>query len=87
MKLRLLLRNLECRIFRIRPHVASKFAFTLTSETGGEISLSVWTTQSYKGYARSRMTGSPLGTVDKLFAPLNVAGAISTSTADMVTPV
>ena len=68
-KLRLLLRNLECWIFLIRLRVASKLAFTPTSETVGEISLSMWATLSYKRYARSRMTDSPQGRVGKLFVP------------------
>ena len=44
-----------------------------------EISLSVWATQSYKRYVRSRMTDSPQGRVDRLFVPPNVADAISTA--------
>ena len=44
-----------------------------------EISLSIWTTQHYKRYVRSRMTDSPRGGVDQLFVPPNVADAISTA--------
>ena len=44
-----------------------------------ETSLSIWTTQSYKRYVRSRMTDSPQGRVDRLFVPPNVADAISTA--------
>lgn len=44
-----------------------------------EISLSIWATQSYKRYVRSRMTDSPQGRVDRLFVPPNVADAISTA--------
>ena len=42
-----------------------------------EISLSLWTTQCYKRYVRSRMTDSPPARVDRLFVPPNVAGTIS----------
>lgn len=44
-----------------------------------EISLSIWATQCYKRYVRSRMTDSPQGRVDRLFVPPNVADAISTA--------
>ena len=44
-----------------------------------EISLSIWATQSYKRYVRSRMTDSPQGRVDRLFVPPNLADAISTA--------
>ena len=44
-----------------------------------EISLSIWATQSYKRYVRSRMTDSPQGRVDRLFVPPNVADAVSTA--------
>ena len=55
----------------------------LGSTTSGhqvdEISLSIWTTQTYKRYVRSLMADSPQGRVDRLFVPPNVADAISTA--------
>jgi hypothetical protein len=61
----------------------SEFDAALGSTTRGhqvdEISLSIWATQSYKRYVRSRMTDSPQGRVDRLFVPPNVADAISTA--------
>lgn len=44
-----------------------------------ETALSIWSTQSYKRYVRSRMTDSPNGRVDRLFVPPNIADAISTA--------
>lgn len=53
----------------------------LNSTTRGhqvdEVALSVWSTQTYKRYVRSRLTDSPQGVVDRLFVPPNVADAIS----------
>jgi hypothetical protein len=53
----------------------------LNSTTRGnqidEIALSIWSTQTYKRYVRSRMTDSPQGRVDRLFVPPNMADAIS----------
>jgi len=55
----------------------------LTSTTRGqqvdEVSLSIWSTQTYKRYVRSRMTDVPGGKVDRLFVPPNMADAISTA--------
>lgn len=44
-----------------------------------EVALSVWSTQTYKRYVRSRMTDLPGGKVDRLFVPPNMADAISTA--------
>ncbi|KAJ7594594.1 hypothetical protein C8J56DRAFT_442742 [Mycena floridula] len=53
----------------------------LNSTTRGqqvdEVALSVWSTQTYKRYVRSRLTDSPQGVVDRLFVPPNVAESIS----------
>lgn len=53
----------------------------LNSTTRGhqvdEVALSIWSTQTYKRYVRSRLTDSPQGVVDRLFVPPNVADAIS----------
>ncbi|KAF8135733.1 hypothetical protein EV363DRAFT_1551679 [Boletus edulis] len=55
----------------------------LTSTTRGqqvdEVALSIWSTQTYKRYVRSRMTDVPGGKVDRLFVPPNMADAISTA--------
>lgn len=61
----------------------SELEQALNSTTRGhqvdEIALSIWSTQSYKRYVRSKMTDSPQGRVDRLFVPPNVADAISTA--------
>src|ERR1700691_2291646 len=44
-----------------------------------EIALSIWSTQSYKRYVRSKITDSPGGRPDRLFVPPNLADAISTA--------
>ena len=44
-----------------------------------EVALSIWSTQTYKRYVRSRMTDIPGGKVDRLFVPPNMADAISTA--------
>jgi hypothetical protein len=44
-----------------------------------EVALSIWTTQTYKRYVRTRMTDSPRGVVDRLFVPPNMADAISSA--------
>jgi len=44
-----------------------------------EVALSIWSTQSYKRYVRSKMTDSPGGRPDRLFVPPNMADAISTA--------
>jgi hypothetical protein len=53
----------------------------LNSTTRGnqidEIALSIWSTQTYKRYVRSKMTDSPNGRVDRLFVPPNMADAVS----------
>jgi hypothetical protein len=53
----------------------------LNSTTRGhqvnEVAMSIWSTQTYKRYVRSRMTDSPAGVVDRLFVPPNMADAIS----------
>lgn len=53
----------------------------LNSTTRGsqvdEVALSIWSTQTYKRYVRSKMTDSPKGRVDRLFVPPNMADAIS----------
>lgn len=55
----------------------------LNSTTRGhqvnEVALSIWSTQTYKRYVRSRLTDSPQGVVDRLFVPPNVADAINTA--------
>lgn len=53
----------------------------LNSTTRGhqvdEVSLSIWSTQTYKRYVRSRITDMPGGKVDRLFVAPNIADAIS----------
>ncbi|ESK85222.1 hypothetical protein Moror_11405 [Moniliophthora roreri MCA 2997] len=53
----------------------------LNSTTRGhqvnEVAMSIWSTQTYKRYVRSRMTDTPQGVVDRLFVPPNMADAIS----------
>jgi hypothetical protein len=59
----------------------SELENALNSTTRGhqvdEVALSIWSTQSYKRYVRSRMTESPPERVDRLFVPPNMAEAIS----------
>ncbi|KAF9222509.1 hypothetical protein BS17DRAFT_782960 [Gyrodon lividus] len=61
----------------------SEIDAALTSTTRGqqvdEVALSIWSTQTYKRYVRSRMTDIPGGKVDRLFVPPNMADAISTA--------
>ncbi|KAI6000566.1 hypothetical protein EDD15DRAFT_2159218 [Pisolithus albus] len=61
----------------------SEFDAALGSTTRGhqvdEVALSIWSTQTFKRYVRSRMTDFPGGKVDRLFVPPNVADAISTA--------
>lgn len=61
----------------------SEIDAALKSTTRGqqvdEVALSIWSTQTYKRYVRSRMTDVPGGKVDRLFVPPNVADAISTA--------
>ncbi|KAG1752914.1 hypothetical protein EDB19DRAFT_1670525 [Suillus lakei] len=63
----------------------SEIDAALNSTTRGqqvdEVALSIWSTQTYKRYVRSRMTDTPGGRVDRLFVPPNMADAISTATA------
>lgn len=44
-----------------------------------DIALSIWSTQCYKRYVRSKITDSPRGRPDRLFVPPNMADAISTA--------
>ncbi|KAF9268673.1 hypothetical protein L218DRAFT_977161 [Marasmius fiardii PR-910] len=59
----------------------SEIEEALNSTTRGhqvnEVALSIWSTQTYKRYVRSRMTDTPQGVVDRLFVPPNMADAIS----------
>ena len=61
----------------------SELENALNSTTRGhqvdEVALSIWSTQSYKRYVRSKMTESPPERVDRLFVPPNMAEAISTA--------
>ncbi|KAG1751501.1 uncharacterized protein EDB91DRAFT_1105779 [Suillus paluster] len=61
----------------------SEIDAALNSTTRGqqvdEVALSIWSTQTYKRYVRSRMTDTPGGRVDRLFVPPNMADAISTA--------
>ena len=61
----------------------SELEHALNSTTRGhqvdEIALSIWSTQSYKRYVRTKMTESPPERVDRLFVPPNMAEAISTA--------
>jgi hypothetical protein len=61
----------------------SEIDAALSSTTRGqqvdEVALSIWSTQTYKRYVRSRMTDTPGGRVDRLFVPPNMADAISTA--------
>lgn len=58
-----------------------EFDAALNSTTRGhqvdEVALSIWATQTYKRYVRSKMTDSPQGVVDRLFVPPNMADAIN----------
>ena len=44
-----------------------------------ECALTVWTTQCYKRYVRSKVTDNPQQKVDRLFVPPNVADAINSA--------
>lgn len=59
----------------------SQFDAALNSTTRGhqvdEVALTVWSTQTYKRYVRTRLTDTPQGRVDRLFVPPNMADAIS----------
>ncbi|GJE94937.1 hypothetical protein PsYK624_111130 [Phanerochaete sordida] len=61
----------------------SELDHALNSTTRGhqvdEVALSIWSTQSYKRYVRTKMTESPPERVDRLFVPPNMAEAISTA--------
>ena len=61
------------------PELDAAIGSTTRGHQVDEISLSIWATQSYKRYVRSRMTDSPQGRVDRLLVPPNVADAISTA--------
>lgn len=59
----------------------SELDVALNSTTRGqqvdEVALSIWTTQTYKRYVRKTLTDNPVGIVDRLFVPPNMADAIS----------
>jgi hypothetical protein len=59
----------------------SELDTALNSTTRGnqvdEVALSIWSTQTYKRYVRSKMTDVPGDRVDRLFVPPNMADAIS----------
>ena len=61
----------------------SELENALNSTTRGqqvdEVALSIWSTQTYKRYVRTRLTDSPHGVVDRLFVPPNVADTISSA--------
>jgi hypothetical protein len=50
---------------------------TLRGHQVNEVALSIWVTQTYKRYVRSRLMDHPRQTVDRLFVPPNVADAIN----------
>lgn len=59
----------------------SELENALNSTTRGqqvdEVALSIWSTQTYKRYVRTKLTDSPRGQVDRLFVPPNMADAIN----------
>jgi len=59
----------------------SELENALNSTTRGqqvdEVALSIWSTQTYKRYVRTKLTDSPQGVVDRLFVPPNIADAIN----------
>ncbi|KIY63456.1 hypothetical protein CYLTODRAFT_493908 [Cylindrobasidium torrendii FP15055 ss-10] len=59
----------------------SEFDEALSSTMRGrqvnEVAMSIWSTQTYKRYVRSRLTDNPKQTVDRLFVPPNMADAIN----------
>lgn len=61
----------------------STIDMALNSTTRGnqvdEVALTIWSTQTYKRYVRSRLTDRPQGVVDRLFVPPNVADAINSA--------
>lgn len=50
---------------------------TLRGHQVNEVALSIWVTQTYKRYVRTRMMDHPKQTVDRLFVPPNIADAIN----------
>ncbi|KZS98425.1 hypothetical protein SISNIDRAFT_404223 [Sistotremastrum niveocremeum HHB9708] len=50
---------------------------TLRGHQVNEVALSIWATQTYKRYVRSKMMDHPRQTVDRLFVPPNMADAIN----------
>lgn len=52
---------------------------TYRGQQVNETALSIWSTQSYKRYVRSKITDTPGGRPDRLFVPPNLADAISTA--------
>lgn len=59
--------------------IDAALASTTRGQQVDEVALSIWSTQTYKRYVRSRMTDVPGGKVDRLFVPPNMADAISTA--------
>ncbi|KIY53117.1 hypothetical protein FISHEDRAFT_63510 [Fistulina hepatica ATCC 64428] len=61
----------------------SEIDAALNSTTRGhqvdEVALSIWSTQTYKRYVRSRLMDVPPSRVDRLFVPPNIADAINTA--------
>lgn len=59
----------------------SEFDDALSSTMRGrqvnEVAMSIWSTQTYKRYVRSRLTDNPKQPVDRLFVPPNMADAIN----------
>ncbi|KAF9024803.1 hypothetical protein BDZ89DRAFT_1040870 [Hymenopellis radicata] len=59
----------------------SEFDEALSSTMRGsqvnEVAMSIWSTQTYKRYVRSRLTDNPKQPVDRLFVPPNMADAIN----------
>jgi hypothetical protein len=50
---------------------------TTRSHQVDEVALSIWCTQTYKRYVRSKLTDNPQEVVDRLFVPPNVADAVN----------
>ncbi|KAJ7084369.1 hypothetical protein B0H15DRAFT_888480 [Mycena belliarum] len=50
---------------------------TTRNQQVNEVALTIWSTQTYKRYVRTKLTDSPQGVVDRLFVPPNMADAIS----------
>lgn len=52
-------------------------ASTMRGRQVNEVAMSIWSTQTYKRYVRSRLTDNPQMPVDRLFVPPNMADAIN----------